>query len=140
VNYVFNQLSAAGFTVVKQNCLSGCTAGAGPNIIADWPGGDPNNVSMFGAHLDSVSAGPGINDNASGSSTVLELALTLAATNPAMLNHARFGWGTGEEKGLNGSEFYVNQLPATERAKIKAYFNFDMVASTNGGYFINRIT
>ncbi|GAB3670330.1 hypothetical protein GCM10027589_38840 [Actinocorallia lasiicapitis] len=140
VNYVYDKLVAAGFTVVKQNCTSGCTSGAGPNIIADWPGGNASNVYMFGAHLDSVGAGPGINDNGSGSATVLELALTLAATNPAMLNHARFGFWTDEEQGLNGSKFYANGLPAAERTKIKAYFNFDMVASTNGGYFINRIT
>jgi aminopeptidase S len=68
--------------------------------------------------LDSVSAGPGINDNASGSSTMLELALTLAATNPAMLNHARFGWWTDEEQGLNGSEFYVNRLPSAELFRV----------------------
>lgn len=139
-NYVFNRLSAAGFTVVRQNCTSGCTAGAGPNVIADWPGGDPNNVYMFGAHLDGVSAGPGINDNASGSATVLELALTLAATSPTMLNHVRFAFWTDEEQGLNGSQFYANTLPTAERARIRAYFNFDMVGSTNGGYFINRIT
>jgi aminopeptidase S len=140
VNYVFNQLSSAGFTVVRQNCTSGCTSGAGPNVIADWPGGDANNVYMFGAHLDSVTAGPGINDNGSGSATVLEIALTLARTNPAMLNHVRFAFWTDEEQGLNGSEFYVNTLPAAERARIRGYFNFDMVASPNGGYFINRIT
>jgi aminopeptidase S len=140
VNYVFNALSAAGFTVVRQNCTSGCTTGAGPNVIADWPGGDPNNVYMFGAHLDGVSAGPGINDNASGSSMLLELALTLSRTNPTMLNHVRFGFWTDEEQGLNGSQFYANTLPSAERARIRAYFNFDMVASTNGGYFINRIT
>ncbi|WP_417281908.1 M28 family peptidase [Catellatospora aurea] len=140
VNYVYNKLVAAGFSVVKQNCTSGCTSGAGPNVIADWPGGDANTVYMFGAHLDGVAAGPGINDNASGSSTVLEIALTLAATNPSMLNHVRFGFWTDEEQGLNGSEFYANSLPSAERTKIKGYFNFDMVASTNGGYFINRIT
>ena len=139
-NYVFNRLSAAGFTVVRQTCTSGCTAGAGPNVIADWPGGDANNGYMFGAHLDGVAAGPGINDNASGSATVLELALTLAATNPTLLNHVRFAFWTDEEQGLNGSQFYANTLPTAERARIRAYFNFDMVASTNGGYFINRIT
>ncbi|MEO5873966.1 MAG: M28 family peptidase, partial [Streptosporangiaceae bacterium] len=140
VNYVYNKLVAAGFTVVKQPCTSGCSSGAGPNVIADWPGGNSSNVYMFGAHLDSVAAGPGINDNGSGSSTVLELALTLAAQNPTMLNHARFAWWSDEEQGLNGSKFYVNQLPTAERTKIKSYFNYDMVASTNGGYFINRIT
>jgi aminopeptidase S len=140
VNYVFNQLSAAGFTVVRQNCTSGCTAGAGPNVIADWPGGDPNNVYMFGAHLDSVSAGPGANDNGSGSAMVLELAKTLAANNPTLTAHLRFGFWTDEEQGLNGSQFYANTLPAAERARIRGYFNFDMVGSVNGGYFINRIT
>ncbi|HST47708.1 M28 family peptidase [Jatrophihabitans sp.] len=140
VNYVYDKLVAAGYSVVKQSCTSGCTVGAGPNVIADWPGGDPNQVVMMGAHLDSVSAGPGINDNGSGSSMLLELALTLAAQNPALAKHVRFGWWTDEEQGLNGSEFYANSLPSTERTKIKNYLNFDMVASTNGGYFINRIT
>lgn len=140
VTYVYDKLAAAGFSVTRQNCTSGCTSGAGPNVIADWPGGDPNSVYMFGAHLDGVAAGPGSNDNASGSSTLLEIALTLAATRPSLTNHVRFAFWTDEEQGLNGSEFYANTLPSTERAKIKAYFNFDMVASTNGGYFINRIT
>ena len=140
VNFVYDKLVAAGYSVVKQPCTSGCTLGAGPNVIADWPGGDPNQVVMMGAHLDSVSAGPGINDNASGSSMLLEVALTLAATNPTLAKHVRFGWWTDEEQGLNGSEFYVNSLPSTERTKIKNYLNFDMVASTNAGYFINRIT
>ncbi len=140
VNYVFNALQAAGYSVVKQNCTSGCTSGAGPNVVADWPGGNANQVLMLGAHLDGVAAGPCINDNDSGSSMLLELALTLAAQNPTMLKHVRFAWWTDEEQGLNGSEFYVNSLPSTERAKITGYLNFDMIASTNGGYFINRIT
>ncbi|WP_344139983.1 M20/M25/M40 family metallo-hydrolase [Luedemannella flava] len=140
VNYVVNQLTAAGYTVVRQTCASGCTSGAGPNVIADWPGGDTNNVYMFGAHLDSVSAGPGINDNASGTATVLELALTLARTNPTLRNHVRFGFWTDEEQGLNGSEYYANSLSSADRSRIKGYFNFDMVGSINGGYFINRIT
>jgi aminopeptidase S len=140
VNYVFDRLSAAGFTVVRQACATGCTSGAGPNVIADWPGGDVNNTYMFGAHLDSVTAGPGINDNGSGTATVLELALTLAATNPTMTNHVRFAFWSDEEQGLNGSQHYANSLTATQRSQIRGYFNFDMVASTNGGYFINRIT
>jgi len=140
VTYVYDRLVAAGYSVVRQNCTSGCTSGAGPNVIAEWPGGDPNSVYMFGAHLDGVAAGPGSNDNASGSATVLELALTLAAANPQMRSRVRFAFWTDEEQGLNGSEFYANTLPAAERAKIKAYVNFDMVASVNGGYFINRIT
>jgi hypothetical protein len=140
VTYVKDKLGAAGFTVSEQPCTSGCSTGAGPNVIAEWPGGNASNVYMFGAHLDSVSAGAGINDNASGSSALLETALVLARTAPAMLNKVRFAWWTDEEQGLNGSRFYVSQLPSTERTKIKTYFNFDMVGSTNGGYFINNIT
>ena len=140
VSYVEQKLVAAGYNVVRQSCTSGCTAGAGPNLIADWPGGDANEVFMFGAHLDSVSAGAGINDNGTGSAALLETALVLAELNPQMIKHVRFGWWTDEEQGLNGSEFYVNNLGATERARIKGYFNFDMVGSTNAGYFIDAIT
>ncbi|WP_214415924.1 M28 family peptidase, partial [Sphaerisporangium fuscum] len=140
VSYIEGKLKAAGYTVVRQACTSGCSSGAGPNLIADWPGGDANQVFMAGAHLDSVSAGPGINDNGSGSATLLEVALTLASQNPAMAKHVRFGWWTDEEQGLNGSDFYVNSLSSTERSKIKVYHNYDMVGSPNGGYFINNIT
>ncbi|MGW7478367.1 M28 family peptidase [Nonomuraea muscovyensis] len=140
VSYVEQKLRDAGYTVVRQSCASGCTSGSGPNLIADWPGGDANQVIMAGAHLDGVSAGPGINDNASGSGALLEVALTLAAERPTMAKHVRFGWWTDEEQGLNGSEYYVNSLSATDRSKIKAYYNYDMVGSPNGGYFINNIT
>ena len=140
VSYVEQKLRAAGYTVVRQACTSGCTSGAGPNLIADWPGGDADQVVMAGSHLDSVSAGPGINDNGSGSASMLEVALTLASTNPSLAKHVRFGWWTDEEQGLNGSDFYVRSLSATERSKIKVYHNYDMVGSTNGGYFINNIT
>ncbi|WP_344580840.1 M28 family metallopeptidase, partial [Nonomuraea roseoviolacea] len=140
VSYVEQKLRDAGYTVVRQSCTSGCSGGAGPNLIADWPGGDENQVLMAGAHLDSVSAGPGINDNGSGSAAVLEVALTLAAHRPTMAKHVRFGWWTDEEQGLNGSEFYVNSLGSTGRSKIQGYYNFDMVGSPNGGYFINNIT
>ncbi|SDO63060.1 proprotein convertase P-domain-containing protein [Lentzea jiangxiensis] len=140
VAYVKDKLTAAGYAVTEQPCTSGCTTGAGPNLIAEWPGGNANNVYMFGGHLDGVSAGPGINDNASGSAALLETALVLAQRTPSMTNKVRFAWWTDEEQGLNGSRFYVSQLPSTERAKIKTYHNFDMVGSTNGGYFINNIT
>jgi subtilisin-like proprotein convertase family protein/Zn-dependent M28 family amino/carboxypeptidase len=140
VAYVKDKLTAAGYTVTEQACTSGCTSGAGPNVIAEWPGGNANNVYMFGAHLDSVSAGPGINDNGSGSASLLETALVLSRNNPTMLNKVRFAWWTDEEQGLLGSRFYVSQLPTAERAKIKTYHNFDMIASVNGGYFINNIT
>ncbi|MFC9292847.1 M28 family peptidase [Streptomyces sp. NPDC057011] len=135
--YVKGKLQAAGYTVTEQNCSS-CTYPSN-NLIADWPGGPTDQVVMFGAHLDSVSAGPGINDNGSGSATLLENALVLAQKNPTMTKHVRFAWWTDEEQGLNGSEFYVGQLSSAQKATIKGYYNFDMVGSPNGGYFINNV-
>ncbi|KOG41379.1 M28 family peptidase [Streptomyces decoyicus] len=140
VAYAKSKLQAAGYTVTEQPCTSGCASGAGPNLIAEWPQGDATKVYMFGAHLDSVGAGPGINDNGSGSAALLETALTLAEQHPTMAARVRFGWWTDEEQGLNGSDFYVRSLSSAERSKIKAYYNFDMIASTNGGYFINHLT
>ncbi|MGP9016830.1 M28 family peptidase [Streptomyces sp. BR1] len=137
VAYIKGKLQAAGYTVAEQNC-STCTYPSN-NLIADWPGGPTDQTVMFGAHLDSVSAGPGINDNGSGSATLLENALALAQRNPTMTKHVRFAWWTDEEQGLNGSKFYVNQLSSAQRAAIKGYYNFDMVGSPNGGYFINNV-
>ncbi|MEH0983054.1 M28 family metallopeptidase [Micromonospora sp. CPCC 205556] len=138
VSYLRTRLQAAGYTVTEQVCTS-CVYRSN-NLIAEWPGGPADQVVMFGAHLDGVSAGPGINDNATGSASLLENALVLAQQNPTMTKRVRFAWWTDEEQGLNGSEFYVNSLTATQRGQIKGYYNFDMVGSTNGGYFINRIT
>ncbi|CAM5303278.1 peptidase M28 [Streptomyces spiroverticillatus] len=135
--YVKGKLTAAGYQVSEQACTS-CTYPSN-NLIADWPGGPEDQTIMFGAHLDGVSAGPGINDNASGSATLLENALVLAQKNPTMTKHVRFAWWTDEEQGLNGSKFYVNRLTTAQRAAIKGYYNFDMVGSTNAGYFINNV-
>ncbi|MEW2379956.1 M28 family peptidase [Micromonospora sp. NPDC047812] len=138
VAYVRTKLQAAGYTVTEQVCTD-CTYRSN-NLIAEWPGGPADQVVMFGAHLDGVSAGPGINDNATGSAALLENALVLARQNPTMTKRVRFAWWTDEEQGLNGSDFYVRSLSATQRGYVKGYYNFDMVGSTNGGYFINRIT
>ncbi|MGC5346821.1 M28 family peptidase [Streptomyces sp. DT171] len=137
VAYVKGKLQAAGYTVSEQTCTS-CTY-RGNNLIADWPGGPSDQTTMFGAHLDSVAAGPGINDNGSGSAALLENALTLAQRNPTMTKHVRFAWWNGEEQGLQGSQYYVGQLTSAQRGAIKAYYNFDMVGSPNAGYFINNL-
>lgn len=138
VAYVRSRLQAAGYTVTEQVCTT-CRYRSN-NLLAEWPAGPADQVVMFGAHLDGVSVGPGVNDNASGSAVLLENALVLARQRPTMTKRVRFAWWTDEEQGLNGSEFYVASLSATQRGYIKGYYNFDMVGSTNGGYFINRIT
>ncbi|GAA1190535.1 M20/M25/M40 family metallo-hydrolase [Kitasatospora gansuensis] len=137
VAYVKAKLQAAGYTVSEQSCTS-CSY-VSNNLIADWPGGPTDQVTMFGAHLDSVAAGPGINDNGSGSAVLLENALALAQANPTLTRHVRFAWWTGEEQGLQGSAHYVGQLSSAQRSAIKGYYNFDMVGSPNAGYFINNL-
>jgi aminopeptidase S len=132
-DYVESQLQAAGFNTRRQECV-GCWGG-GENVIANWPGGDYDQVLMLGSHLDSVSSGPGINDNGSGSAALLEIALTLAETDPEFVKHVRFGWWTAEETGLEGSTYYVDNL-GTRISKLTGYLNFDMIGSPNPGYFV----
>ncbi|MCP9986920.1 M28 family metallopeptidase [Streptomyces sudanensis] len=134
IDYVKAKLDAAGFvTTVQSFTYNGAT---GYNLIADWPGGDTNQVLMAGAHLDSVSSGPGINDNGSGSAAVLETALAVSRAGLKPTKHLRFAWWGAEELGLVGSKHYVANLPTTERSKASGYINFDMIASSNAGYFV----
>jgi aminopeptidase S len=134
IDYVQAKLNAVGYTTSLQSFTSGGLTGW--NLIAEWPRGDVNNVIMAGGHLDSVTAGPGINDNGSGSAALLEVALTVASQNLNPGKRIRFGWWGAEERGLVGSTYYVNNLPSSERSRIKAYINFDMIGSPNAGYFV----
>lgn len=104
------------------------------NVLAETRRGDPDNVVMVGAHLDSVFEGPGINDNGSGSAALLEMATLMSRAYP--LNKVRFAWWGAEESGLVGSTYYVNQLPEEEKEQIKAYLNVDMIGSPNYANFI----
>lgn len=104
------------------------------NVLAETKSGDPNNVIMVGAHLDSVIRGPGINDNGSGSAAILEVAEQMAKVKPR--NKVRFAWWGAEESGLLGSIAYVNSLSDAELERITLYLNFDMVGSPNHVFFI----
>ncbi|PFH46833.1 hypothetical protein AMATHDRAFT_7344 [Amanita thiersii Skay4041] len=104
------------------------------NVLATTRMGDRANIVMAGGHTDSVPAGPGINDDGSGTISVLEIALQLAKFN--VTNAVRFGFWTAEEFGLVGSEHYVASLDEQEKKDIALYLNFDMLASPNFGYFI----
>ena len=101
------------------------------NVIAQTRGGEAGETVMVGAHLDSVVQGPGINDNGSGSATVLEIALQLAKLDAKPRNRVRFAFWGAEELGLIGSRHYVEGLEDDELADISAYLNFDMVGSPN---------
>lgn len=104
------------------------------NVLAETNRGNPDNVVMTGAHLDSVYEAAGINDNGSGSAALLELALQMKRAHPR--NQVRFAWWGAEEAGLVGSTFYVNSLSQEEKDRIKVYLNYDMIGSPNFGNFI----
>lgn len=104
------------------------------NIFAETKTGNPDNVVMAGAHLDSVNAGPGINDNGSGTAALLEVAEQMAKVKPK--NMVRFAWWGAEESGLVGSNYYMDNLTQAERDRITLYLNFDMIGSPNHVFFI----
>jgi Zn-dependent M28 family amino/carboxypeptidase len=106
------------------------------NTIADAPGGRTDHTVVVGSHLDSVAAGPGINDDGSGSSQDLEIALQYqkAIKNPK--NHLRFVFFGAEEEGLLGSAHYVDSLDQAARDDIMAMVDLDMMASPNFARFV----
>ena len=110
--------------------------GESVNVIAETPGGDPNRTVVIGAHLDSVPAGPGINDNGSGSAGILEIAETFAAQQRTPRNKLRFMWYGAEELGLVGSTKYVEDLTQDEKDDILAMLNFDMIGSPNFARYV----
>ncbi|WP_329398849.1 M28 family metallopeptidase [Streptomyces melanogenes] len=129
---------AKGDVTVTLDVATEAVAHKTRNVIAETKGGDPSNVVALGSHLDSVPAGPGINDNGSGSAGLLEVALKLAKETKQTKRHpkptankVRFAWWSGEELGLLGSEHYVKSLTEKEKQRIKLYLNFDMIASPN---------
>jgi aminopeptidase YwaD len=95
----------------------------GVNVQGSRPGG--SQMVIIGAHYDSVSAGPGANDNASGTATMLELARVVAARQYPFT--VRFVGFDAEEIGLIGSARYVSQLDQATREATLAMINLDMV-------------
>lgn len=106
------------------------------NLIAETPSGRDDRVIMAGAHLDSVSDGPGIEDNGTGSATLLETALQIAELGIEPRNTIRFAWWGAEEAGLVGSQFYVDSLTKRQISNVELYLNFDMIGSPNFARFV----
>ncbi|CAF2767486.1 unnamed protein product [Rotaria sp. Silwood2] len=128
------------------------------NICADTPTGDATQTIVIGSHSDSVTAGPGINDNGkfiihiillislssitgSGSAANLALAVALArlfrtSTYPKYKYRVRFCWWGAEELGLLGSAFHVKQAKNSSiiGERLSDYLinlNYDMIGSPN---------
>ncbi len=138
VSFPFGQeLSTAGTTVSITTQTESETRPTW-NVIADVAPKNANKAGktvVVGAHLDSVVAGPGINDNGSGTGTTLEIAEELSE-GKAPANPVRFAFWGAEESGTLGSEHYVASLSEAELAKIGLNLNFDMLASPNFVRFV----
>jgi aminopeptidase S len=125
--YIARTMTKAGYHVELQPVIfEGSVAF---NVIAELPKGNPRNVIMLGAHLDSVPAGPGLNDNGSGSIALLELALM--TKNVRTRNRVRYAWWAFEEVGLIGSAAYLNSLSPAELKRIVLNIGPDMMGSPN---------
>jgi aminopeptidase S len=138
VDHVAGVLREAGFEVSTPSFVLRSDDGGEAtirNVAAQTRTGDPQQVVMAGAHLDSVPTGPGINDNGSGVAALLEAAVRMGGS-PPVPNAVRFAFWGAEELNLDGSTAYVDSLSSSERSAIALYLNMDMVASPNAGYFV----
>jgi Zn-dependent M28 family amino/carboxypeptidase len=131
-----NQLTAMGYSTKFQNIT--VNGAASRNVIADKRGGaaGARKVVLVTAHLDSINlqggpaaSAPGADDNGSGSAGLLEMARVFR-DHPSK-HDLRFILFGGEEEGLFGSKHYVAKLSVSERARIQAVVNMDMIASLN---------
>ena len=123
-----------GRAVVSLEVRASTSGATTPNVIADTRRARGGKVVMAGGHLDSVKAGPGVNDNGSGTAALLEIALELSKLEPRP--NVRFAFWGAEELGLVGSRYYVRNLSRAESKRIALYLNFDMIGSPNGVRFI----
>lgn len=98
------------------------------NVIADSAYGDPHHVVAIDAHLDSI-YGAGMLDNASGSTTILEIGLNMAKT--LTRNRLRYIWFGGEEIGLLGSRYYTKHLTKPQLHNLVFDVDVDVTATPN---------
>lgn len=128
-DYISNEFASLGYDVSMQEFDIRGGADTSQNVIATMsPEGveDPE-IVYVGGHYDSVPGSPGANDNASGTSTVLELARIFQDVDTDKeLRFIAFG---AEEIGLIGSFYYVDQLSDDEIDRSLAYYNLDMVGT-----------
>jgi hypothetical protein len=136
--FLFNAYSSFGYEPAYQwfdprAALDGKTA----NVIATLRGTvNPELVYVVSSHYDSVEAGPGADDDSSGTAALLEAARVLANhPMPATIVFASF---TGEEGGLLGSREFV-RLALASKMHIAGALNNDMVGWMNDARLDNTI-
>jgi aminopeptidase YwaD len=117
-------VAQAGTVRVRMSIDATVSTGQSQNVVARAPGSDCKVI--VGGHYDSVPAGPGANDNGSGTAVAMEMARVLATRGETA--HVCFTLFGSEELGLLGSAYYVSQLADADRKAIVGMLNFDMLA------------
>lgn len=106
-----------------------------PNILGMIEGSDPvlkNEYFVIGAHFDHLGRWEdyiynGADDNGSGSVGVMAIARAMAVNPVKPKRTVVFALWTGEEEGLFGSRYYV-QNPVFPIEKTVGYLNYDMIS------------
>jgi len=127
---VGSDLAASPDAIVELELIARTVRSTSQNVVADARPG-ARRVLVVGAHLDSVLAGPGINDNATGVTALLEIARVVRDRFPELA--VRFAFWGAEEGGLFGSRAYVS---TARRSQIVGYLNFDVLGSRSGEYAV----
>jgi Zn-dependent M28 family amino/carboxypeptidase len=133
---LYNRVTSGQAVTVRVAVDAETVTTATANVLADTPTGRADRTVLAGAHLDSVGEGPGINDNGSGTSTILETALQMAELGIHPVNRVRFAFWGAEEDGLIGSQYYVDNLARRDLKDVMLNLNFDMVGSPNFVRFV----
>ena len=104
------------------------------NLLAKIEGKNPEEIVVIGAHYDHLGYDPmlvddqiynGADDNASGVQAVLQILQAFLSTGQQPERTVIFALWDGEEKGLCGSQYFVNHF--ADIKKVKGYLNFDMI-------------
>ena len=120
--YLYQTFQTMGVTVRYHNYTDNIISGS--NIEATLVGSDSTNIFIICGHYDTVSAGPGADDDGSGVAAVLAAAEILC--NYDFLHTIRFVCFSGEEQGLVGSRHYAEDA-YNDNVSIVAVLNADMI-------------
>lgn len=106
------------------------------NVVASTSHGRRNRVVLVGAHTDSTTDGPAVNDDGTGVAFLLGLAQAFHDLKVKPTNQVRFGFWGAEEEGLLGSAYYASQLSSRQTKNIAVNLAFDMLASDNSARLV----
>jgi hypothetical protein len=128
-NWITSRYQSLGYTDVVLQPFT-YSAGTSNNIIVTKTGTlYPNTFLIIDAHYDTIN-GPGTNDNGTGTVLLLELARLLK--NVETEYSIKFIHFSGEEDGLVGSNYYVNNTVIPQNLDIRLVLNIDEVGGVNG--------